>query len=179
VGAACWGATWRIPHPHLHRKLTLLWSQRPRPHGPICQSLWLTQLSADFKCLQWNARGFTKAKLEEFRHFLSLVKKNWRGGGLVTWQKKVITNLLRIVNFTTKMPDKPNKKKWKWLTKLINEKNLSGLYKKKEKTTWISHGQCSQKNNKILPKKMRTIRWPVPDFWHQMLQSAQPTSGFD
>jgi hypothetical protein len=36
--------------------------------------------SADFKCLQWNARGFTKAKLEEFRHFLSLVKKNWRGG---------------------------------------------------------------------------------------------------
>jgi ribonuclease HI/exonuclease III len=28
----------------------------------------------NFKCLQWNARGLTKAKLEEFRQFLSLVK---------------------------------------------------------------------------------------------------------
>ena len=27
----------------------------------------------NFKCLQWNARGLTKSKLEEFRHYLSLV----------------------------------------------------------------------------------------------------------
>jgi hypothetical protein len=29
--------------------------------------------TSDFKCLQWNARGLTKAKLEEFRHHLSSV----------------------------------------------------------------------------------------------------------
>jgi hypothetical protein len=29
--------------------------------------------TSDFKCLQWNARGLTKSKLEEFRHFLSTV----------------------------------------------------------------------------------------------------------
>jgi hypothetical protein len=29
--------------------------------------------TSDFKCLQLNAGGLTKAKLEEFRHFLSLV----------------------------------------------------------------------------------------------------------
>jgi hypothetical protein len=27
----------------------------------------------NFKCLQWNARGLTKSKLEELRHYLSLV----------------------------------------------------------------------------------------------------------
>jgi exonuclease III len=30
--------------------------------------------SNNFICVQWNARGLTKSKLEEFRHFLSLVK---------------------------------------------------------------------------------------------------------
>lgn len=28
----------------------------------------------NFKCIQWNARGLTKAKLEDFRNFLSSVK---------------------------------------------------------------------------------------------------------
>jgi uncharacterized protein YegP (UPF0339 family) len=31
--------------------------------------------TSDFKYLQWNARGLTKAKLEDFRHFLSSVNQ--------------------------------------------------------------------------------------------------------
>ena len=42
----------------------------------------------NFKCLQWNSRGLTKSKLEEFRHYLSLVnpevallsEKHWNSG---------------------------------------------------------------------------------------------------
>ena len=76
------------------------------------------------------------------------------------------------------------KKKTQWNT----EKNLSGLAPKKKKKLReyrpVARAVLTKKRkpnftNKQKKRKMRTIRWPVPNFWHQMLQSAQPTSGFD
>ena len=33
----------------------------------------INSTTENFNCLQWNARGLTKSKLEEFRHYLSLI----------------------------------------------------------------------------------------------------------
>jgi hypothetical protein len=73
--------------------------------------------TSDFKYLQWNARGLTKAKLEDFRHFLSSVNQEivilsetyWSSGVAISFKTTTSSRRTAQQNGGGRCPQNPKR----------------------------------------------------------------------